>query len=269
MQEKRREKREASIIKVLEKEKFNAKLVVTNTNPGFLNAIRRTAIAYVPTLAIEDVIFSKNDSVLYDEIIAHRLGLIPLKTNLKTFTFRDKCKCGGKGCGRCEARLVLKAKGPCTVYSGDLKSSSVKPVYDKIPITKLLEGQEFVLEAVAVLGAGNKHIKWSPCWITYQGYPIIEINTRKCNSCSECIEACPRNVFDKNEKKPVIKNLLNCHLCRACQDICERKAIIVQGSKKDFIVDIETWGQMDVKELIQTSCDVLLRKLEELNKAIK
>lgn len=257
------------MIQILEKDGLNLKVIIPDVNPGFLNAIRRTAIAWVPTLAIEDITFTKNDSVLYDEIIAHRLGLIPLKTELKSFTFKNKCKCKGEGCGRCEAKLTLKAKGPCTVYSGDLKSQAAKPVFDKIPITKLLEGQELVLEATAVLGEGHEHIKWSPCWITYQGTPMIDINSKKCNSCAQCIEACPVNVYDKKEKKPVVKNLMNCHLCRACQDICEKEAINVQGSKKDFIVNIESWGQMSAKEILEKSCDILTNKLEEISEAIK
>ncbi len=104
-------------------------LVLKDVAPSTANAIRRTILAEVPTLAIEDVRIKENSSSLYDEIIAHRLGLIPIKTDLKLFNFREHCKCKGKGCPSCTLELTLTAK--CnkdnqTVYSTDLKSKDKK-----------------------------------------------------------------------------------------------------------------------------------------------
>ncbi len=66
----------------------------------------------VPTMAIEDVEFRKNNSILYDEIIAHRLGLVPLKTDLKSYNLPEKCKCKGEGCARFQLTV------PIDQYSG-------------------------------------------------------------------------------------------------------------------------------------------------------
>ena len=80
---------------------------IKDTDLSLVNALRRIIVENVPVLAIDRVDFSKNDSVLYDEILAHRLGLIPLKTNIKTFKLKEECSCKGKGCNSCTVKLKL------------------------------------------------------------------------------------------------------------------------------------------------------------------
>src|SRR3989344_2893534 len=137
--------------------------------PGLANMLRRIMIAEVPTLAIEEVNFIKNDSALYDEIVAHRLGLIPLKTDLSSYELKEACSCKGAGCAKCQLVLSLKAKGPCTVYSSEIQSQDpkVKPVYGNMPITILQKTQKLEFEAVAILGQGKQHAKFSPCLAYY------------------------------------------------------------------------------------------------------
>jgi DNA-directed RNA polymerase subunit D len=137
---------------------------------GVLNAFRRTIIANIPVMAIEKVRFFKNNSILNDEILAHRLGLVPLKTELKTYNKIEECKCNGEGCGRCTAVLTLDVQGPKTVYSSELKSTDpeIKPVYDTIPLIKLADRQEIKLEAEAILGFGRKHMKWQAGLASYE-----------------------------------------------------------------------------------------------------
>ena len=129
---------------------------------GVINAYRRTIIEAMPVMAIEKIRVYQNNSILNDEVLAHRLGLAPLTTDVKTYNMREQCSCDYKGCGRCTTTLSLEAKGPKTVYTGDLKSTDpeVKPVYETMPLIKLSEGQEIKLEAMAVLGKGRDHIKW-------------------------------------------------------------------------------------------------------------
>ena len=97
-------------IRVLEnnKEQGNLSFILKDSNPAYTNTLRRIMIDEVPTMAIEEVEFFKNNSILYDEIIAHRLGLIPLKTDLKSYNLTDQCKCEGKGCNRCQLKMVLR-----------------------------------------------------------------------------------------------------------------------------------------------------------------
>ncbi|MBW2994491.1 DNA-directed RNA polymerase subunit D, partial [Candidatus Woesearchaeota archaeon] len=190
-------------IQMLNKDKKTGRVdvLLKNTTAALANTIRRTIIDSVPTMAIEEVEFRKNDSVLYDEILAHRLGLIPLKTDLKSYMLPENCKCKGEGCARCTLKLILKAKGPGTVYASDIKSKDpkIKPVYPKMIIVKLLKGQELELEATAILGHGNDHVKFSPGLVWFNAEPKITV-TNKAELIEKYKEKFPMDVFDKNGK---------------------------------------------------------------------
>ncbi|MBA3063965.1 DNA-directed RNA polymerase subunit D, partial [Candidatus Woesearchaeota archaeon] len=238
----------------LDKKQNKLSFILRNANHAFANAIRRNAIEEVPVMAIEDVEFRNNSSVIYDEIIAHRLGLIPLTTDLKSYNLPDKCKCNGKGCAQCQLKLILKVLGQGVVYSSDITSTDpkVKPAYQKIPIVKLLKGQKLEFEATANLGKGKDHTKWSPGLVYYKDMPIININ-KQCKNPEVVVEQCPQNVFEVKNNNLVLNkdNLLNCHLCNACVDICEPKGTItLDKNDKDFIFYVESWGQLESKEII-------------------
>ena len=257
----------------LDKKQKKLSFILKNASPAFANAIRRNAIEEVPVMAIEDVEFRNNSSVIYDEIVAHRLGLIPLTTDLKSYNLPDKCKCDGKGCAQCQLKLILKVRGQGTVYSSDIKSTDpkVKPAYQKIPIVKLLKGQKLEFEATATLGKGKEHTKWSPGLVYYKNMPVININ-KQCKNPEVIAEQCPQNVFEvKNNKLTLNKdNLLKCHLCNACVDICEPKgAITVENNNKDFIFYVESWGQLEPKEIIIESLKIIKDTSDEFIKEIK
>jgi len=156
-------------IKLLEKSEDSVKFYVKDIDYSFANLIRRSIMNEVPIMAIDEVTFHKNSSALYDEILAHRLGLLPLSTDLKSYNVKEECKCKGKGCARCQLKLVLQAKGPCTVYAENIKSKDpkVKPVQANMPIVKLLKGQQLQFEAVASLGYGKNHTKHTPGLVFY------------------------------------------------------------------------------------------------------
>ncbi|MEM4311986.1 MAG: DNA-directed RNA polymerase subunit D [Nitrososphaerales archaeon] len=133
---------------------------------SYANALRRFALSEVYTMAIDDVVIIENSSVLYDELLAHRLGLLPLKTDLERYVPPEECECKNPlGCPKCRVMLVLDAEGKDgikTVYSGDLVSEDpeIRPVSDNIPIVKLAPNQKIKLEAYAKLGRGKDHAKW-------------------------------------------------------------------------------------------------------------
>ena len=143
-------------LKILDKKENKLTILAKGINAPLANTLRRSIMEEVPVMAIDEVTFVKNTSALYDEIIAHRLGLLPLTTDLKGYEFKENCKCKGKGCARCQLKFILEAKGPCIVYAENLKSkdSKITPVYPKMPIVKLLKGQTLQIEAIARLGKG-------------------------------------------------------------------------------------------------------------------
>ena len=155
-------------IDVIESNPSRIRVRLKGIDRAYANAIRRVAISQVPTMAIDDVVILENSSVMFDELVAHRLGLIPLKTSLDRFNLPEDCDCkNALGCSKCRVLLVLDAEASDrvrTVSSGDLISEDPesKPVSDNIPIVKLAPGQKIKLEAYARLGKGSEHAKWQP-----------------------------------------------------------------------------------------------------------
>ncbi|MGQ0606362.1 MAG: DNA-directed RNA polymerase subunit D [Candidatus Nitrosotenuis sp.] len=133
----------------------------------YANALRRICLNGVPVFAIDTVDMIENSSVMSDEGISHRLGLIPLKTDLKRFSEPHLCSCKSQtGCSNCRIMLVIDSGDADTtriVTSAELSSEdqTVKPVSDKIPIVQLAPGQKIKLEAYARLGRGSTHAKWN------------------------------------------------------------------------------------------------------------
>jgi DNA-directed RNA polymerase subunit D len=253
-------------IRMLERNKEVGKLsfILKGSTPAFANALRRLITEEVPVMAIEDIEFRKNNSILYDEMVAHRLGLIPLSTDLKSYNLPAKCKCKGEGCARCQLKMTLKAKGPAIVYASEIKSkdSAIKPTNPKTPIVKLLKGQDIELEATAMLGQGKEHMKWSPGLVHYKYKPSIEIGNVK--SPEAVVEACPVNIFELNEGKLTINKdkLLSCHLCEACVDA--DGGIKLNYDDTEFVFYVESWGQLDTKKMVIEAAKVFKEQLDEL-----
>ena len=255
-------------IEVLEENDLKIKFILRDAPIALANSFRRAMKSLVPTMAVDYVVFYMNTSFLYDEIIAHRIGLIPIKTDLKRFNLPEKCVCGGEGCPNCQVSFRLNVEGPKVVYSGDLISEDpeIKPVYDNIPIVELFEGQQLMIEAVARLGIGKEHAKYQPVSACY--YKIIpEITIGNCNGCGECINACPRGVLKLNGKVEVV-DTLKCSMCMECVKVCEENAINVSETE-NYLFVVEGTGALPVREVMRKALEVLKEKAEEMNKVIK
>ena len=260
-------------VRFLTKEKKTGRMsfIVKGTNPAFMNAVRRSIINEVPTMAVEDIEIRKNSSILYDEMIAHRLGLIPLKTDLKSYIPVDKCSCQGAGCAKCSVKLTLKAKGPGVITAKELQSMDPKiiPVYPDMPIVKLLKGQQLELEATAVLGRGKEHVKWSPGVAYYKYKPVVEILKNPARA-EEIAKRCPVDVFDcKGGKLSINKdNHLNCILCGECADLAQGD-IKLNESSDEFIFFVEPFGQLSHRQMLEEAVTILNDQLEEFIGKIK
>ncbi len=143
-----------SSLEVISKDSKKISIKLKGIPIQYSNALRRVCLNGVPVFAIDTVDIIENTSVLQDEALAHRLGLIPLKTDLKKFNESDKIL------------LVLDAGESDTtrnVLSNELSSEddTVKPVSDKIPIVQLAPGQKIKVECYARLGRGTEHAKWN------------------------------------------------------------------------------------------------------------
>src|SRR3989344_1168702 len=211
-------------VEILDKKENELVFMIEGINNAIANTIRRAIVSEVPTLAIDEIEFVKNQTALYDEILAHRMGLVPIKTDLKGYSLKD----GASTKATTELKLILKVKGPKTVYSGDLKSKDPKcvPAYDNIPLITLLKDKELSLQATAVLGKGKEHMKFSPGLCHYVNAPVKF-----------------KNLDDlKNEDQEV--------------------------SKENFIFFVESWGQLSCKEMVDEAMNILDEKLDEFGKKI-
>ena len=260
-------------VRVLTNDKEHGKVsfIIKDSTPVFVNTLRRLMIDEVPTMAIEDVEFQKNNSILYDETIAHRLGLITLKTDLKSYNLPDKCKCEGKGCNRCQLKMVIKPSNKVgIVYASEIKSKdpAVKPVYGNTPIVKLLKGQSIELEATAVLGRGKQHTKWVPCHVYYKYKPIVEI-TGEVKNPEAIIEVDHNNIFEIKDRKLVINKdkVLDCDLSLGFSEI--DKNVKVTASDTDFIFYVESFGQLSCKETVIKALEIFDEQLDEFAEQLK
>ncbi len=144
-------------IDILEDNGSTLRFTLKDAANAYANAIRRIATGSVSTFAIDTVTFYENSSVMFDEYIAHRIGLIPITTPAKGYTEKD------------EVLFTLEAEGPKTVYSKDIASADkeVKVANDAIPVIKLAEEQTIRIEGKALMGIGAKHAKFQPGLVTY------------------------------------------------------------------------------------------------------
>jgi len=254
-------------LEVLEKDDNKLRFTLEGSSNNFLNTIRRVSVSEVPVMAIEEVAFTKNSSVLYNEIIAHRLGLVPLRTDLKTYKLPNECKCGGKGCNACSLKLSLNAKGPKVVTAGELKSKDPKvvPAIEGLPITKLNENQEIKFNATANLGVGKDHSKFVPCLFVFNNYPELKVIGK---GAKKCIDVCPKRILEMKGDKVIITNPSKCDLCKACVEACPND-LELRNIDGKYIGYIESWGHLEPKEILLESVKVLNKKLKEFVKALK
>jgi len=241
--------------------------VVKGTTPAFVNAIRRTIIGRVPTMAIDVVEFQKNSSAMYDEVIAHRLGLLPLTTDLKSYKLRKECSCEGAGCARCTVKFTLKAKTEGYVYAEELKSSdpAIKPVYPKMPIVKLLKGQELEFEATAVLGFGSEHVKWAAAHAWHTHDATVKLNQKHADLAKELEKFPPQALKNgKLDADLIAEHNLFDVVDGINNDICK-----VEYVPDTFLLHVENFGQLKTKEILLTAFERLRLDVATLEESMK
>jgi DNA-directed RNA polymerase subunit D len=255
-----------------------ARFTLTGASPAFANAFRRAMIGEVPTLAIEEVRIYDNTSAFFDEMLAHRLGLIPIKTDLSTYSTKEKCSCGGAGCPGCMVTFTLSVEGPKTVLSSDLipQDPNATAVYDNIPIVKLTKGQKLVIEAHAILNTGREHAKWQPTLVCgFKNHPVISIG-EACDACALCVDECPRNILAVRGKKvEVIEGkLADCSMCKLCEQAClssgigDEPAIAISAEPDRYIFVVESDGSLPVKEIMERALLYIRDQSHELERQL-
>lgn len=271
-------------LKIIDLTETHARFVVSGIRPDMANALRRTLMTEVPKMAIETVEFHlgpirdedgkecESVSPLFDEIIAHRLGLVPIPTDPDLYVFKDKCTCNGEGCPNCTIMYSLNKKGPAEVYSGDLEPLGGKELRVKdelVPIVKLGPKQALLIYASAELGTAKRHAKWQvTSGAGYRYYPTVIIDTAKCDACEECIKECPRDVLSKKDGKIVVSNLEDCILCSACKNACPKGAVTTEADDSKFIFEYDTDGSLTARDTLRKALEILEKRFDDFREDV-
>ena len=252
-------------VKILKKSGRRIKFILGGIDNGFANTLRRIAKNEIPIMAIEEVNFEQNSSGLFDEVLAHRLGLLPFVFDPKLYRNREDCTCKSEGCSRCEVQVTLEAEGPGTVRASDIKSDTIWPLDNNIPIVELIEGQQVKLEAKVILGYGKDHAKWQASNIGYQNSPIVRVNAEKVSG--KVVDTCPTDVFDKKDGRVRVAREQDCVLCMRCVEISD--GVTVKSEEDSFIFDLESVSGLDAKTILNTSLSIMEDRAEEFKKTLK
>lgn len=241
-------------VEFIERGDRKARFLVRGVTPAFANGIRRAMLADVPTLSIDTVRVVENSSVMFDEQIGLRLGLVPLTTPPGEYDEGD------------EITLALDVEGPATAYSGDIVTSDdlVEPADDNVPIIELKEGQRLEFEADAVLDSGKSHAKHQGgVAVGYRNLQRVEV----VGDAAEFEDEEPhivRGVIEDDGELVMTDEFGN--------DLTNRypgKDLEVSDVPNAFVFHVETDGSMSVEDLVVAAVDTLHDRADELEAAVQ
>ena len=258
-------------VKLRNNEKYFAQIEFEDVNYSFVNSIRRSLVSMVPCLAIHEVDFHMGSlgsyveeesgeekeyesiSAMFNEIVAHRIGMLPIPTDEKTIeAFGDSI---GDESNQPDIMYSLHKQGPCTVYSGDLEpvsgDTSLVIPESSIPLVKLAEGQAILIYAKAKMGTAKQHAKWQTAVAPrfYQA-PTLTVSSGK--GSKTVISTVGKENFKKKGKYHIIEDPVKAHeaikkLEALWNDEDAQKAMNIKRNKTHFILEFETTGAMEAK----------------------
>jgi DNA-directed RNA polymerase subunit D len=255
-------------IKIISRKGEKIRFLLEGTTPAFANSMRRIMISEIPNLSVDSVGFEDNTSALFDEIIAHRLAMLPLVFDPDKFNPTSECKCEGKGCPSCQVFFALEKNGPATVYSSDLKSSnkSVKVTSPDFPIVKLLKNQRLKLEAIAKLGIGREHPKYQTANAAYSFLPSLEFS--KHDDLKKIVNSCPKSVLEVKANKLVMIDPYECDECKACEE-ASGGDVKIGSDQTRFVFSVESICGLEPAYIIEKAAQVLQEKAKDFRDQLK
>jgi len=260
-------------VQFVERGERETRFVARPMTPAFANGIRRAMLADVPTFSVDNVRVIENSSVMFDEQIGLRLGLVPLTTPPNEFDIGD------------EVTLSLDVSGPSrespeetrTAYSGDIVSHDemVEPADGNIPVIDLKADQRLQVEADAVLDVGREHAK-------HQGG--VAVGYRHLQRVEDAGE---RGEFDDDDAHIVRGVIEESAPEHADGDASEGDLVATEAFDHDlrnrypgrdldvsdvenaFVFDVETDGSLSADELVERAVGSLEARGQELKEAVQ
>ena len=268
-------------VNVLKMEDYYAQVEFKDVNYSFVNSIRRSLVSMVPCLALHEIDFHMGSlgsyvdeesgdereyesiSAMFNEIVAHRIGMLPVPTDEKTIeAFGDSIDDDTK---QPDIMYSLHKQGPCTVYSGDLEpvsgDTSLVIPETNVPLVKLAEGQAILVYAKAKIGNAQKHTKWQ-CAVAPRFYQAPTINVSSGKGSKAIFDIIDKKNFKKKGKSHVIDNPVEAHealrkLEQLWNDKEAKEAMEVSTKKDHFIFEFETNGAMKAKLALEQALKAL------------
>ena len=279
-------------VNVIKMEDYYAQVEFKDVNYSFVNSIRRSLISMVPCLAIHEVDFhmgslgsyvdQENDeereyesiSAMFNEIISHRIGMLPIPTDEKTVeAFANSIDDDSK---QPDIMYSLHKQGPCTVYSGDLEpvsgDDSLVIPESKVPLVKLGEGQAILVYAKAIMGNAKKHAKWQ-CVVAPRFYQAPALTVSSGRGSKTVLETVGKSKFKKKGKNQIIDDPVEAHealrkLEKLWNNQDAQDSIEVTTKKDHFIFEFETNGAMKAKLALEQALKALDKQCKELISSI-
>ncbi|RKP24343.1 DNA-directed RNA polymerase [Syncephalis pseudoplumigaleata] len=264
-----------------------------NIEAPIANAIRRILMAEIPTMAIETVFMMQNTSVIHDEVLAHRLGLIPIKVDPTQFQWRGDAEATDLN------TIVFKLNADCyidsetnkvvnaSVYSRDLvwepkgnqavqfEKNPIRAAYKSILIAKMRPGQSIQAELHCQKGIGRDHAKFSPVATAYYRLmPEIVIKEDITNEDADKFAKCfvpgvIKVVKERGVRKAKVDNPRLCTMSREALRHDEFKdKVKLMHKPTHFIFNVESTGAMTPPELMLHAVKRLMRKCQIVQAAL-
>ena len=281
---------------------------ITDANASEVNSIRRTILSDVPKMAITKVRFEQGTieedgkilesvNVLPDEMLAHRLAMVPIPTYLDEFLFpQDDPNNANKpeeewGSPQSEIIYHCSIKGPSdsesmTVYAGDMNvlgetKLQIKEEHAKIPLTTLSTGQFLEFYAYASLGRGRDHAKWNPA-------AAVAFEPRMKAVLNDAKKA--KVLFDLNltskSGKSIDSSLFKNKVCEDINDVIDLQkamhqvgygtgredafanAITLEEMAGEFVLTYESDGSLEPAEIFNQACKELAGRFNTIQEDI-
>lgn len=259
-------------------------LVIKGFSVAYVNAIRRLILSDVPTMAVDFAYFYENNTDVYDEMIAHRLGLVVLKSDeaLSKYAPPEACQDSEPPNPKCFVEIFLDVSlgedAPTGVYvkASELRISDpqVTPVYPETPITYIAPGQSLRVVAYARLGRGREHAKWSPASLSVLRYtPMVSYDSSKVTEdCLKCLSAYPEVVKAlKSRGSGVLElyGLVNTGALRYCAETSCKGAVTIRYDPGILQLIVEGTGALKPERVIYEAIKVLEGKVKTLKSSIE
>lgn len=241
-------------VEFVDHDERTARFVVRNVSPAFANAIRRSMLADVPTLAIDSLRIIENTSVMFDEMIALRLGLVPLAAPPGEFELGDS------------VTLSLDVSGEATAFSGDLVSSDdmVQVADTNIPIIHLTEDQRLELEAEAVLDVGSEHVKHQGgVAVGYRHLQRVEV-VDEVGEFDELEPHILRGVIEEDGELVPTESFDH-----DLRNLYPEEEVVVEDIDGAFVFHVETDGSMSVDDLVLEAAGSMADRAATLQEALE